>query len=290
MTHQASTLALTDAFVEEWEAWHREHEAWRTAPTGYLAVTGLFWLSATPQRIPGIPGAWAADDTGPRIELDKEERVEFAGAELRGEHRFGVLPPRTGVTLRAGDDVIEVARRDTHYIVRPRRADHPYLLAYEGTEAYEPDPRWRVRARFVPLTSAAPAGLDTVIPGLASDLDPVGDLEFEVDGQSLSLLAYRHPVPNRGGFVALFRDATSGVTTYRANRTIDIDDPDDDGHTVIDFNRATNLPCAYSDFTTCPLPPARNHLPIAVEAGEKTPRARVVSPSALSAPAVSAEG
>jgi uncharacterized protein (DUF1684 family) len=40
---------------------------------------------------------------------------------------------------------------------------------------------------------------------------------------------------------------------------------------VLDFNRATNLPCAYTEFTTCPLPPAGNRLTVAVEAGEKSP-------------------
>ena len=39
----------------------------------------------------------------------------------------------------------------------------------------------------------------------------------------------------------------------------------------IDFNRAHNMPCAYTDFATCPLPPAANTLPFAVEAGEKIP-------------------
>jgi len=43
---------------------------------------------------------------------------------------------------------------------------------------------------------------------------------------------------------------------------------------VLDFNRATNLPCAFTDFATCPLPPAGNHLPFGVEAGEKTPYER----------------
>ena len=39
----------------------------------------------------------------------------------------------------------------------------------------------------------------------------------------------------------------------------------------LDFNHAVNLPCAYTEFATCPLPPAGNRLPVAVEAGEKTP-------------------
>ncbi len=42
-----------------------------------------------------------------------------------------------------------------------------------------------------------------------------------------------------------------------------------DGTTVLDFNKAYNPPCAFTEFATCPLPPAQNALPIAVRAGEK---------------------
>jgi uncharacterized protein (DUF1684 family) len=44
-----------------------------------------------------------------------------------------------------------------------------------------------------------------------------------------------------------------------------------DGTVLLDFNRATNLPCAYTDLATCPLPPAENRLTVAVEAGERIP-------------------
>ena len=67
----------------------------------------------------------------------------------------------------------------------------------------------------------------------------------------------------------------AGFTTYAANRSVSVAAPDADGVTVIDFNRAVNLPCAYTDFATCPLPPAENRLPVAIEAGEKTPLSRV---------------
>jgi uncharacterized protein (DUF1684 family) len=43
---------------------------------------------------------------------------------------------------------------------------------------------------------------------------------------------------------------------------------------VLDFNRAVNLPCAFTDFATCPLPPAGNHLPFEVTAGELIPYER----------------
>jgi len=40
----------------------------------------------------------------------------------------------------------------------------------------------------------------------------------------------------------------------------------------VDFDRAANLPCSFTDFATCPVAPAENKLIIAVEAGEKNPR------------------
>ena len=33
-----------------------------------------------------------------------------------------------------------------------------------------------------------------------------------------------------------------------------------------------NLPCAFTDFATCPLPPAGNTLTVALEAGEQLAR------------------
>jgi hypothetical protein len=75
----------------------------------------------------------------------------------------------------------------------------------------------------------------------------------------------------KDGVFALFTDATSGVTTYDACRSLRNASPAVDGSAWLDFNRAVNLPCAYTVFATCPLPPAENRLPVGIEAGEKTP-------------------
>ncbi|HEX3450343.1 MAG TPA: DUF1684 domain-containing protein, partial [Isosphaeraceae bacterium] len=37
---------------------------------------------------------------------------------------------------------------------------------------------------------------------------------------------------------------------------------------VLDFNKATNLPCAYIPYATCPLAPSQNRFSLAIEAGE----------------------
>jgi uncharacterized protein len=66
-----------------------------------------------------------------------------------------------------------------------------------------------------------------------------------------------------------FKDQTNGSTTYRGYRTVRPEVVNDGEWTVIDFNFAGNPPCAYSNFTTCPLPPPENQLPVAIEAGLK---------------------
>jgi hypothetical protein len=78
--------------------------------------------------------------------------------------------------------------------------------------------------------------------------------------------------------MVLFSDATSGSTTYAAVRVLVLDPPKADGTVTVDFNRAVNLPCAYTDLATCPLPPTENRLPVAIEAGEKTPYERAGQP------------
>jgi uncharacterized protein (DUF1684 family) len=100
-----------------------------------------------------------------------------------------------------------------------------------------------------------------------------------VNGQTLRLTAFNGFTP--GSLHVLFTDATSGVTTYPANRSLGVAAPDPDGAVTLDFNRAVNLPCAYTELATCPLPPAGNRLPVAVEAGEKLP-ANSTRPAAAS--------
>ena len=66
----------------------------------------------------------------------------------------------------------------------------------------------------------------------------------------------------------MFKDTTSGNTSYGPGRFLD-PDPPKDGVIILDFNQAYNPPCAFTAFATCPLPPKQNVLPIAVTAGEK---------------------
>ena len=70
-------------------------------------------------------------------------------------------------------------------------------------------------------------------------------------------------------FSVWFKDRTNGSTTYGGYRTVRPQVVANGEWTIVDFNFAYNPPCAYSTFTTCPLPPPENRLPVAVEAGLK---------------------
>ncbi|MFE2886819.1 DUF1684 domain-containing protein [Streptomyces graminifolii] len=267
-------LTTTDlqGFTQDWLEWYRGQEERLAAPHGFLAITGLHWLDERPQRFPDAPGAWWTDADGVAVALDEGEELVVAGETVRGEHRFGVLPERGGVDAVWGDAVIEVAKRGGNDIVRPRHPDAPLRTAFAGTPAYAPDPRWVVQGRYTAFDTPRPTTVGAAVEGLEHVYDAPGRVEFELDGQSLALTAF--PGRGPGGLMVLFTDATSGVTTYAANRSLTLPAPDADGTVVLDFNRATNLPCAYTDLATCPLPPAENRLPVSVEAGQKIPRER----------------
>ncbi|WP_037577723.1 DUF1684 domain-containing protein [Phaeacidiphilus oryzae] len=272
-THQVSaTAAPATAFAADWEAWHRRHEEVRADAHGFLAVTGLHWPTAEPQPIPGAPGLWSTDDEGVVVELGEGEELLVDGAPVRGRHAFGPVPERGGVQAVWGDAVIEVARRGGQDIVRPRHPDHPLRADYRGTPAYAPDPRWAVTGRYTPFDEPRPTTVGAAVEGLQHVYQAPGRIEFTLEGQELSLTAFDGHAP--GSLLVLFTDATSGVTTYAANRSLSIPAPAADGTVVLDFNRAVNLPCAYTDFATCPLPPAENRLPLPIEAGEQIPYER----------------
>ncbi|MGW6212246.1 DUF1684 domain-containing protein [Streptomyces sp. NPDC055109] len=271
MTVQDSPTDL-HAFTEAWQEWHSRQEARLADPHGFLAITGLHWLSEEPQRFPDAPGAWRTDADGVTVVLGEGEELVLGDRTVRGEHHFGVLPERSSVNAVWGDAVIEVAKRGGHDIIRPRHPGTPLRAAFTGTPAYAPHPRWTVTGRYEAFDTPRPTTVGAAVEGLEHVYDAPGRISFELDGQELALTAF--PGHAAGSLLVLFTDATSGVTTYAANRALALDPPAEDGTVALDFNRAANLPCAYTDLATCPLPPAENRLPLAIDAGEKIPYER----------------
>ncbi|MCS0603134.1 DUF1684 domain-containing protein [Streptomyces sp. LP11] len=261
------------SFVKEWEDWHRAKEEVLAGPHGFLAITSLHWLTPEPSVFEDAPGAWSAGPAGVLVELPEGEELTLDGQVIRGRrHDFGVIAERDSLYVGWGDAVLEVAKRGGNDILRPRHPGSRLRTEFTYTPAYEPDPRWVVAGRFLPFAESRPVTVGAAVEGLEHVYDSPGEVEFELAGARHRLTAFNGRAP--GGLMVLFTDRTSGVTTYAANRSLQIGAPGPDGRVTIDFNRAGNLPCAYTDLATCPLPPAGNRLPVAIEAGERIPLER----------------
>ena len=69
----------------------------------------------------------------------------------------------------------------------------------------------------------------------------------------------------------ILKDNTAGEYSYGGGRFLYVRRPNlDSSYCILDFNKAYNPPCAFTDFATCPLPPKENNLPIEIIAGEKS--------------------
>ncbi|MDQ0662493.1 uncharacterized protein (DUF1684 family) [Arthrobacter ulcerisalmonis] len=269
------TDTALESFDADWQEWHAAHERHRAHPHGFLAVTHLHWLGDEAARLEGAPGIWSVEADVVRVVLGAGESLQQDGEELNSGSgaavELGPIEERGGINLVSGDTVIELAKRGGEYIVRPRHPENPLLQAYQGTPAYSPDAAYAVRGTYVPFKAPVPTTVGAAVEGIQHVYEAPGEIRFKLAGRELALTAFNGSAP--GSLLVLFTDQTSGKTTYAANRSLSAV-PAADGSVLLDFNRAVNLPCAYTDLATCPLPPAENRLPVAIEAGEKIPYER----------------
>jgi uncharacterized protein len=253
----ANADAAVTTFEEAWNEWHRERELYYGDPLGWVSLTGLYWLTDEFDTVADLPGRWRADADAVYIQgIDGTERLEPAeGAP--------------GLLVEAGDRRIEVIRRTGSVALRVHDPKSPHLKTYSGIPAYAPSEQWRVVGTFTPYAQPRIVTTGAVVEGLEHHLKAVGVIDVKLAGSTAQLVALGD---TSTGLRVLFTDATSGVTTYPGARVLSIDPPDADGTVTLDFNRASNLPCALTDYATCPVAPAENRLAVAVEAGEKNPR------------------
>ncbi|MFC0263569.1 DUF1684 domain-containing protein [Fontibacter flavus] len=133
---------------------------------------------------------------------------------------------------------------------------------------YSIDPKYKVRARMVPVEDRKMVELP-MTDGTVEKYLKHSFAEFELDGQKhMLLLLQAAKESDKRNFFLAFADATSGIDTYGGGRYINLRQ-DGKNSITIDFNLAYNPYCAYNPDFACPLPPKENIMEIALEAGEK---------------------
>jgi uncharacterized protein (DUF1684 family) len=155
-------------------------------------------------------------------------------------------------------------------------ADHPQSPipaadreSFDGLAYFPPDPAYRFELPLEEHDEKDRITVETTRDGTQEYLR-WGAFRFETGGEAVVLQAYRAD-PGEARLWVPFRDATNGAETYPAGRYLDLEAEDhtDGGHWTLDFNRAYNPFCAFSEAYECPLVPTENWLDVAIEAGEK---------------------
>ncbi|WP_231427610.1 DUF1684 domain-containing protein [Pedobacter sp. Leaf250] len=112
--------------------------------------------------------------------------------------------------------------------------------------------------------------------GTSKEFYRYAKVNFKINGKAIIMTLYKsialasNPIYKDLLFLP-FTDETNNKETYGGGRYIDLSSKEIiDNKIEIDFNKAYNPYCAYSDGYRCPVPPEENDLQIALKAGEKT--------------------
>ena len=168
--------------------------------------------------------------------------------------------------LKVGGLTLVVIRRDTRLALRVWDAKAPNRVAFKGLHWMPVDARWRISARWEPHPRTQPRMKIMNVLGEVVEMQNPGAVIFAVGGKAYRLEAMLEADDAKELFF-IFKDETSNKTTYGAGRYLYTPLPKN-GRVDLDFNKAKNPPCTFTDFATCPLPPAGNRLALAVNAGE----------------------
>jgi uncharacterized protein (DUF1684 family) len=271
--------ALTPAtHAEQISEWRKNRHDRLASEDGWLTLVGLDWLAegenrigsdlSSTVRLPGGPADWGTiylqgealrfvPATGSDVSVNGEPATEVGlVADSQGEP----------TVVSSGSLSFHVIFRES-YALRVKDRQAATLLAFEGMDNYPIGPDWRIDARFIPAEPGQTIEIANVLGQL--EASPVyGYAEFEHDQKTFRLLGLGDE--NSESIWFLFADQTSGRETYGAGRYLYSDGLPHEGRVVIDFNKAYNPPCVFSEYATCPLTPQENRLQMAVTAGEKS--------------------
>lgn len=256
--------------------WHAERIAALKEKDGWMSLAGLYQLEEGSQSF--------GSDSSNDIVFPPQAPARMGTIMKQGHTITTKVLPEVSVfqdtvevsdiNMKVDSTVLQhdallwyiIERRDNYYI-RLKDTEHPNFESFEGIERFPVSPKWRVKATFNAFEEPKSITIPDVLnEGMRDSL--YGTLEFSIEGEKYSILPLNHPQKDEEFFI-IFGDQTNGENTYSGGRYIYIPTPDKNGETYLDFNKSYNPPCVFTEFATCPLPPAQNRLPIKVTAGEK---------------------
>ena len=267
-----------EEYVNSVQAWQTKRLERLKAENGWLNLVGLHWLKdgqnpfgsneanniIFPENAPEFIGTIILYKGNLSISIDKDVEV-FINDSLLKESDIITDADKGKTQFKMGDFRWHIIKRGDRYGIRLRDINSPLVKQITEVPSFPINSKWRLEAKFEKFDTPKEIAVPNVL-GNTEFEQCYGLLKFEIDGVKHSLM----PLGNgSSSFFVIFADESSAEETYGAGRFLSVEKPDEKGNTIIDFNKATNPPCAFTDFATCPLPPKENILSIEILAGEK---------------------
>lgn len=268
--------------------WHTKRLETLAAEDGWLTLVGLDFIEMGEHTIGSAPtcslryqGATApqvgtfivtGDDTSTSQIAFRSgvEGVTIDGG-VDGVSDGGVVPlvvddQGPPSVVRNGSLAITAIRRNGALALRVKDNASPARTQFRGIELFPFDASLMLEADVVAPTAGETIAI-TNVTGFVESQPVVAHVRCTLRGTPIELIA---TAGANGRLFVVFADTTNSRETYGGGRFLDIPAPVD-GKTTIDFNRATNPPCAFTPFATCPMPPAQNRLSLEIRGGERAP-------------------
>lgn len=265
-----------DNYKKEIDKAHARREASLKSENGWLNVSGLFWLKEGSNRVGATRGFEIRFPDGKSLpelgELHlKDGVVTFISDKT--EVLVNGKPVNSSVSVFDGDNKAPVMqygslrwfiiKRGELYAVRLRDLENEAIANFKGIERYPVNKEWRLKAKFSPPLKPRKITVWD-ITGSKTEQPLAGEATFKWKGA-----VYRLQATGTEKLFFVFGDLTNRHETYGGGRFLYADGPDSEGNIILDFNKALNPPCAFTDFATCPTPSKENILSLSVTAGEK---------------------
>lgn len=276
----SQAIAADTAYVKSVEDWRakadqglRRDNGWLTLAGRYVMKPGVNTFGTGADNDMVFPKGLGPDRMGTVtvepgrvfVQLAPGVTMEQEGIPMTDKVMGTSTENRDWVSI--GHGAFHVIERDGKYILRLADNESEVRKRFGGRVWFPVDGKYFVDAKFV----AYPPGRKIPIVNVLDEVsdEPVaGYVEFKLAGKPYRLDA----LDDEDGLFIIMKDATAGATTYGSGRFLAVEKKPKDGEVFkLDLNRAYNPPCAFSEFTTCPLPPKQNVLKVKIEAGEKYP-------------------
>ena len=261
--------------------WRQDREQRLKAEEGWLTVVGLDWLKEGENSVGsafdsdvGLPsggpkklGSLNLKEGQVSLTLSSAKGVKIDGRPAKQDKVYELKTDAdekyTAVTY--GDVKFYIIKRKNGLGVRIKDNNSKARRKFRGLNWYPGQEEMVVKAKWIPYKKPKVLMVPDIL-GNVNEEEALGFVEFQLAGETRRL--YPSGGPDKLFFV--FKDETNGTETYKASRFLYTDGPKT-GEVILDFNRASNPPCAFTNYATCPRAPKENILKVAIRAGEKKP-------------------